>query len=482
MVQPIDKRKLLGDNFDCDKIAEDLLAKLEDIKHSVIKSCSHTLDSYQKTIQAIRVSLPFLEKELMELEKQLVKLKVDTLDIIEEIEALKDKLLSELERSKDSDLQFERLTEQRVSLIESRQRYLNVTLQAENLLNNREGLYLVQMARSNSVELGGGLDEVITVNAPKAEEQMFSIEKEIAVVDEEIQVWSQQRISLHKTIEDINDDVLNKTVQIKNSIARLQKNVTTLGEAIAELELLHQIGAQDTIYGAAVRGDETRMGGFLYSQHSPNQTDHHNRKPIYYAFRCGHAVLATALMDYTELSKRDIEEILTSLPKQDKVNYSLLVSILENKNTFDHLWNEQETVGKNIQTIFQDYFSPNVFGSFSFLSNEGKRALSLNWNRKHTNTAEDIFNFFKVLEDNMSRDIALAKKFIDSKLKAYTRENPDDLLDPFARRLLYVQNKLEAAKVQQEFSMLAHGNIGFFGSADENNEQNEKYNCEMGPL
>ncbi|MBN9230759.1 MAG: hypothetical protein J0I93_07890 [Legionella sp.] len=464
---PKNKQQLLGDNFDCDKIAEDLLKNLEKTREQLIGNFdSDKLNYYKKAIEKIRKSLPFLTIELNKLGQELEALATETGKNVAEIRELESNLLKEIKKTYESDLEYNQLIDERAECVSSKEKCKNVSIQAENLSNKRDTLYIYQMVSCSPIEFGSGFDEVININAPKAKEQMQSLDHEIEVIDKKISDWGQERIALNEIIEKLNQEILQKNHSFRGALTQLTSQAAAAELAINEMLTLEYISKQNSIYAAAVRGDETGIINFLPSANSLNTPDKYNHKPIYYAFRCGHAALATTLMDHTVLIKQDVEEILAALPTHDKIQHSLLVAIIKNKNTYDHLWNDKELIGKNIKNIFQDHFSPLVFNSFSFLSNEVKRVLSFNPHRQHLKLAEDIYSFFNVLEQDMLADLSTAKVFIMSKLKAYHRDYPNDLFNPYVRRLFYVQNKLDAMELQQEFKM-ALNNSSFFNSMNE---------------
>lgn len=203
------------------------------------------------------------------------------------------------------------------------------------------------------------------------------------------------------------------------------------------------------LHDMAKIGKVEKIINLLAGGANPNELDSEDRKPIYYACMNGHAEAFNILLDCTEVSETDEDELekLALLYENignttQKRKYQTILLLIQNVHTYDYLWrSDNKAISEKIIDVFEDYYAPLI------LKNIGlpviQRILTGHWNRSNLDLAESICTLFKA-KQRISREIKAS--VIQNELRDLAERLMNDSnkkpLGSFARRLEYIQRKL----------------------------------------
>lgn len=434
-----------------------------------LSEIDQAINNDQTELNDVVAKLPFLKNEITQLENELPSLQKTTSTLRSSLDVLDTELSKTLALIDENEQKTSDLERAKGNLQNQHSKVMQVWLHGSNLLQDKASLYLAKIASKQS-DIGKGMDIIEFEMNPRAETQLRSIEDQLKSTDDDISALQNERATIDANAFALISHKAQSIRQINSDIHDLKNQKKEITTKINEQVMLKKIAGEDSLHGFAVRGETPSINQLL----SANTTDAYGKKPLYYALRCGHVDLFINLMDFTKLTNAEEKELIAILPTQDKNAYSRLFSALANKNTYDHLWDNKLSLGDNIKNIFRDYFSPVSLKQFDFLSDSGKRILTLNWNRNYIDLAKDIVTLFSVLEPKLKEDQTLCQMLIDGKWDSFFKNNPDPN-DPFARRLYYVKNKMEPHQSKKEVHNASVAKLGFLANSKERNAIEMQY-------
>lgn len=403
------------------------------------------LNNNQEKINLSKIKLPSLLPELTLLETTLSSLKeeISTLSLASSAhDADLSKTLNLLIEIDQKLLKQEH--DKNLSLAE-RNKLIQMWMNGTHLMQNKSEIYLAKLNSKKFADVGTGIDYIEFESNPLAEVQIQSLEDEIKKIDNATAHLIKEKSNLVSNAFTLINEKREALRNIKAKVNSLANQINLLGVEIKKREILKEIAEEESLYGAAMRGDVKQINQLLSKGALPNKTNLYGKKPLYYACRGGYPEAVIQLTDYTDISKTEEDELIQVLPNLDKKMFARMYSAIKSsKHIYDHLWDENKSLGDNIKSVFQDYFSPTILKHFEFLPNQMKRFLTLNWNRKYLEVANDIVIIFSKIEPELKQDRTLCQLLINGKWNAFFEQDPQpNSNESFARRLNYVKNKLE---------------------------------------
>lgn len=119
------------------------------------------------------------------------------------------------------------------------------------------------------------------------------------------------------------------------------------------------------LHKAAINGELGIILNLISKGIDPKSLDSAGRKPIYYAYQKGHVEIVRILLDCTELTVAEDNELRKmafdlSKDKTSKDPFYAVYELLTNLYLYDPIWENYSSHAERVRALFKDYYAPQM--------------------------------------------------------------------------------------------------------------------------